>query len=594
MTIRNKMIFSIICFVIVPMFFIPMLMFSNYKGIVEDKINRSTQQTLAQVANNMGTVFDNMISASNMLCFDSELIDSLRRYKGSSTWERYLFQTRIETKITNVQNATLYPYNSDIVMIDFKGDIFSSSSYHSTVNYSRLSQEDWFKKTIAMNGYMLWMAPLGDYLNPEGDDRKKIAMARLIKDPSNGNSYGIILISLYPEMRLESPYKAGAQWGGSQLLLLNNQGKIILGNEPALVGTTYQHWRVLLPFLKQTSGDNSFVLKIAGQKTVGNYYLLSKTDWKIVQLIPYKVLMRDIDRLRSYQITINLLFLAALILVTVFISWTITTPLHRLSLLMRQVPKGDFSLRADIKGRDEVAELGNDFNIMVREMEQLIKQLQEAQALREKSRLEALQAQINPHFLFNTLNDIKWLASINRAGNVSQMIAALGKLLETTLGKNEELITLTEEISCIKSYILLAKMRYGDRFEVVYEIDPELLNCRIPYLLLQPLVENAIIHGFEDMESDGLIRIRGYRQQENLLIEVADNGKGIDSDRLKILLTMPNPQSGRFSNIGIKNVSERIVLYYGREYGLTVESKEGSGTSIRLLLPCRWGGEASA
>ena len=412
MTIKNKMLYSIICFVIFPMLFMPIIIYPAYKGIVEEKINIATQQTLAQVANNIGAIFDNMIAASNMLCFDRDLAEVLRRPKYRTQWEKYRAQSRIDEKIINAKNATLYPYNADIILIDFDGNIYSSSPYYTKKTLPGITSQKWFQKSVAMNGYMLWMAPAGDYLDLKGEDKKNIAMARLIKDPKGTRGYGVLLISLYQEMILGSLLNTGTQLEGSRLFLINNEAKVVLANESSLVGTSFTSE----PFIKHFgTGDNgSFTFDVDNQKTVVNYYTVPKTEWKVVQLIPYKILMKEIDRLRSYHITVNVVFLAALVLVSIFISWTITHPLHHLSLLMQEVPKGNFRVRVDVEGKDEVAQLGGNFNIMVREIEALIKELHEAHELREKARLEALQAQINPHFLLNTLNGIKWMATNER------------------------------------------------------------------------------------------------------------------------------------------------------------------------------------
>ncbi|TCL61489.1 two-component system sensor histidine kinase YesM [Hydrogenispora ethanolica] len=583
MTIQKKLLFSIICFVIIPMFLLPFITYNSYRKIIEAKINVSTQQTLAQIDNNLGAVFDNMIAASNMLSLDRELIDILKGRKYDSRWEKFSAESKIEEKILIAKNANLYPYNADIVILDFHGNVYSASSYYTGKSYREIAAQDWFRRAREMNGYMLWMAPSGSYVSLNGDDRRNIAMARLIKDSRSGRGYGILLISLYPEMKLAAIFKTEQQLEGTQLFLLNRQAQVVLAGDPGLLGKDL----AAEPFVKRLgqAADGSFVFAAGRRKTVVNYRTVPKTNWTIVQQVPYRVLMKEVDRLRSYHLTINLIFLGALLIVSAFISWTITHPLHRLSLLMQQVPKGNFAVRADIRGRDEVAQLGASFNVMVQEIAVLIQKLQEAQAMREQARLEALQAQINPHFLFNTLNDIKWLATLNGAANVSQMIAALGKLLETTVGRSDALIPLSEEIQCIESYVLLQKMRYGNKFEIRYEIAPPLLDYRVPQLVLQPLVENAIIHGFEDMDSGGEITITGYCREDRTYIDVTDNGKGIAAAKIEQLLEAENRQKGRFNNVGLRNVNERIALYFGKRYGLTVASREGSGTRIRLCLP---------
>lgn len=592
MSIRNKLVYSIILFVITPMLFMPAIVYHTYENILKDKINASTQQTLAQAANNMGAVIDNMIAASNMLSLDKELIEILKKKNYNNEWERFYEQSKVIDKLANAKNAALYPYNADIIILDFNGNIYQSSIYGLDNTYGEIKNQNWFKQTVDMNGYMLWMAPAGQYMNISDFGKDNIAMARLIKGDKGTGGYGVLLISLYPEMKLASMLKTVGLPEGTHLFVVNNVGSIILADDLSMVGHRLDEKLFMNQMISDYNG--SLTMDIHGQRTVINYYTVPKVNWKVIQMIPYDALMRETEQLRRYNIIVNGLFVTGLVLVSILLSSGITGPLHRLSLLMQEVPKGNFNVKATVKGNDEVAQLSNSFNIMVREMDRLIKQLEEEHKMREKAHLDALQAQINPHFLFNTLNGIKWLATLNGAGNVSQMIAALGKLLETTLGKNEEMIPLSEEIKCVDSYVLLQKMRYGDKFDVQYNIDDEILSYRVPRLILQPLVENAIIHGFEDIESGGIIIINGRKQLDSMLIEVVDNGKGISAEKVSGILKGSNDKKGRFSNIGLNNVNDRIELHFGSDYGLTISSHEGIGTTVQMRLPLSEGGVVDA
>ncbi len=222
---------------------------------------------------------------------------------------------------------------------------------------------------------------------------------------------------------------------------------------------------------------------------------------------------------------------------------------------------------------------------MVKEIDRLIKQLEEEHKMRERMYFETLQMQINPHFLFNALNAIKWMAIMKGQNEIGTTIAALGKLLETTLSKNGEIISLSEEIQCIDSYVLLQKMRYGDKFDIRYSIDETILSYKVPRLILQPLVENAIIHGFEDMELRGVITINGYKQSNVLFIEVIDNGRGMSPEKIDQILKGLYKSNKFNNNIGLKNINDRIKLYFGPDYGLAIRSEEGKGTLVRICLP---------
>lgn len=576
------MLYSIICLVIIPMLFVPIVTFQNNAQILESKINVCTQQTLSEISKNIENVIDSMLAVSNVLCFDEELIYSLSRDNYDSDYSWYIEKKKkIEDKITNAQNGSLYSYNSDIAIIGFDGNCYVSSAYPILKTYDEVINEKWYKQAIDMNGYTLWMAPSSEYFQLTGKEKGNIAMARLIKDNA-GRGKGVLIVSIYPEMGLRSFLKSEESIKGSRMLLINSSNKAIFGSTPLSN----------MDFLNDVSfNDNmeksrdAFTYKIEDRQMTINYLTIPKTNWKIIQMTPYESMMGEIMDMRRHNIIINSIIMGILIVISILISWSITRPLKNLSFLMQEVPKGNFSVRFDVKGKDEVADLGRSFNIMVKKINNLINQLEKAHRDREKARLEALQAQINPHFLLNTLNSIKWMAIMSGAENVSLMLSALGNLLETTLNRKEEMITLSEEITCVDNYILLQKIRYGDRFEMKVDVPERIQAYFVPCFILQPLVENSIIHGFEDIESGGIITIRGRQEGNLIMIEVEDNGKGIPKSRLKDLLENEKQCKGKFSNIGIKNVDERIRLNYGDEYGLTLSSREGKGTIATLKLP---------
>lgn len=198
---------------------------------------------------------------------------------------------------------------------------------------------------------------------------------------------------------------------------------------------------------------------------------------------------------------------------------------------------------------------------------------------KEECRLLALQTQIQPHFLFNTLNGIKWLCIIESAPTAERMIESLGHILEYSLGKTKDCVTLEEELTCLKHYVELQKMRYGNIFDVFYEIDEKLLKLEVPVLILQPLVENSIIHGIREKEDRGEIWIRARQTDDEAVISVEDNGEGISEERICEILN----GNGTTGNIGVVNVKERMELYY-RDSRFEIVSEEGRGTRIQMIL----------
>ncbi|MCL6547651.1 MAG: sensor histidine kinase, partial [Alicyclobacillus sp.] len=225
----------------------------------------------------------------------------------------------------------------------------------------------------------------------------------------------------------------------------------------------------------------------------------------------------------------------------------------------------------------------------------LFNQVEEEGRRKRQAELAALQAQINPHFLYNTLNGVRWLVLMGEEpARVGQVITSLVKLLQNTLGKDEEFHPLAEEIELVKSYLTIQEMRYRDKFKVEYALDAEVMKAPIPRLILQPLVENAIFHGIEPGKRPGTIRIAACKDTGRLRIEVSDDGVGIPSEILSNLFTGDQKPRKSFSGIGLRNVHERIQLLYGNEYGLRVESERGHGTRIIMLLPEGGAGDVQA
>lgn len=582
MTIKRKMLIMIICFVILPMLFLPIITTLIYGNILERKVNDSTQQSLAQIANNLDGIIDSMVTSSEILCNDKGLINILIGREHAHEWEKFYEWMDVQNKMQSILDTTLNQYNASVTLVSLNGIVYSTSKEISNLTYKEIIKQSWFKQTTEMDGHILWFGPAGQYAGlAEEDNFSYIAMTRLVKDYING-SCGVLIISLYPEAKKGKLFTTGSQERNIKIFLLNDKNIVILANDKGMTGNNI--------------GNKSFVHKLNGargsitdvienNKTIINYYSISKPNWKIVQLIPYDFLLKETKQLQWYNIIVNLLFMAALILVSIFISWNIANPLHKLSQLMVEVPQGNFNVRISVKGNNEIARLGRSFNVMVEGMEKLINELHEVYETREKLRLEALRAQINPHFLLNTLNSIKWMGVVHGEAKSSQMIAALSSLMGAILYSDDELIPLSDEIKYLESYITLQKMRFGDKFDIRFAVPEDLLDFKIPGLLLQPMVENSIIHGFEEIDSGGLIIVSGIRKEDEVIIEVCDNGKGISSKINEGLLNAPNRGKGRFSNIGLKNVNDRILYRYGSKYGLKIISGEGEGTTIQLRLP---------
>jgi two-component system sensor histidine kinase YesM len=260
---------------------------------------------------------------------------------------------------------------------------------------------------------------------------------------------------------------------------------------------------------------------------------------------------------------------------------------------MEKIQAGETQALVDVDRQDELGYLGQVYNKMVEDMNHLMNSIYREQITRKEAELKALQSQMNPHFLFNTLESVNWMAQMNNVPEISDTVSNLSSLIEANIGRDSRLITLSEEIAYIDQYIAIVKRRLEDRLEFHEIIDQNVLHVRIPRLLIQPLVENAVYHGIERVRRKGIIELKAESEDDKLIISVYDNGVGISTeelDKLSDRLSMDDDAyfkmiGKRGKSIGIENVNRRIKLFYGQEYGLKLESGEGQYTRVTASIP---------
>jgi sensor histidine kinase YesM len=300
----------------------------------------------------------------------------------------------------------------------------------------------------------------------------------------------------------------------------------------------------------------------------------------------------------SNFIVYTLLILAVIsILSSLLFSRYLMKPLLHLRGLMKRAELGDLKAYWVWDSQQEMNELGYSYNQMLNRIEELIKQVKQEEALKKDAEIEALQYQLNPHFLYNTLNTIKWVAKIHKTPQISEVVTALVLLLQSSLGKRGDFISLQEEAQLVEAYMAIQFFRYGDEIKVSYEIDDFAKKCLVPRMILQPLVENAIIHGIKQLKGKGTITIKAWMDRDLLFCEVTDNGIGMPAHLLnteeagfekkatRIFPAQPNSMKERMSGIGLIHIREKIKLYYGPDYKMHIFSKERQGTTIRISLP---------
>ena len=310
-----------------------------------------------------------------------------------------------------------------------------------------------------------------------------------------------------------------------------------------------------------------------------------KTGWTVVDCVRVEELLRRSNEAQSIYVLVAIGLMAVALFFSRFVAKSITLPIQRLCDSMERVQEGDFSV-SDIvvDSENEIGSLTKSFNVMTHRIHELMEQNIREQEAKRKSELKALQSQINPHFLYNTLDSIIWMAEGKKNEEVVLMTASLARLLRQSISNEDELVSIGQEIEYARGYLTIQKMRYKDKLEFWIEVEPSILNIRLIKLVLQPVIENAIYHGLKYKESRGLLLVKGFMKNGNAVLQVIDDGVGMDQETLDHIYER-HKVDYHSNGVGIYNVQKRLQLYYGNEYGIVYESKPGEGTTATITIP---------
>lgn len=324
------------------------------------------------------------------------------------------------------------------------------------------------------------------------------------------------------------------------------------------------------------TGDNAKIYTLSRSE---------KTGWTVVGCMNMAELVKDSRKAQSMYVIIAIALVIISLLFSSLIARNITLPIQKLRDSMAKVQTGDFSAASvDIYSRNEIGSLTRSFNVMTHRIEELMAQNVHEQEEKRKSELKALQSQINPHFLYNTLDSIIWMAEGKKNEEVVLMTASLARLLRQSISNEDEVVPVRQEIEYIRSYLTIQKMRYKDKLEFTIDVDPAINYVTIIKLVLQPIIENAIYHGLKYKESKGMLLVRGYEEGENAVLEITDNGVGMEPEVLEHIFEK-HKVNYRSNGVGVYNVQKRLKLYYGNDYGITYKSSKGVGTTAIIKIP---------
>lgn len=403
------------------------------------------------------------------------------------------------------------------------------------------------------------------------------SLAKAVQDPETGEVLGVILLDIRHDI-IQSSINGVTIGEKGFVFVMDQEDNIVYTPVNGIVYRVNPKWvKAMEPMSVQIQG--------------GSYQIRSElspyTGWRTVGVFSMDEVMSSVNTIVYILFTCVIISLVLVVIVSFKFSRTLTNPIFKLKRLMKQAESGDLTVRFNFEHNDEIGELGQSFNHMIARIDQLIQMVYVEQENKRTAEMKSLQEQIKPHFLYNTLDTISWMARDYDAEDIVRLVDALTNMFRIGLSHGKDIITVKEEITHVSNYLYIQKIRYKDKLNYVIHVDESLYAIEVPKLILQPLVENAIYHGVKAKRGGGTITITGVPEGENLVFTVQDNGAGMPQEKVEELNRRMSERSvlDEQKSFGLFYIRERIQLCYGKGYGVHVESALGEGTRVTITLP---------
>lgn len=491
----------------------------------------------------------------------------------------------------NSQITLLYDNNKDsianIALLSKEGELLEAVPAARLKTGLDVTKEQWFGNTLKRTDNLHFTTPHVQYIfdNNEKQYRWVITLTRAVEITyGTSTEQGILLIDIrYSSLQqiLEN-ITLGNQ---GYLYMISGSGELIYHPRMQLIETGQMSENIALAAGYR---DGNYREKYHGERREVSVKSVGYTGWKLLSVTPERGLPLNNLKLMLFAIFIIAAFLLVLVLTNTFISSRITIPIQRLEKSVNAIEAGDLDTEVYMGGSYEIRHLGRSIGDMAKQIKALMGDIVAEHESKRKSEFDTLQSQINPHFLYNTLDIIVWMIENEQKQEAVKVVTALARFFRISLSKGKSIITVMDELEHVRNYLMIQQTRFKNKFVYSIEAGEDVMRLVCLKLMLQPLVENAIYHGMEFMDGDGEIAVKAYRDEEGLWFQISDNGLGMTDEQVESLLGETNHVSSRRgSGIGVKNVNERIRLYFGENYGLTIRSEPDEGTMIKIHLPAQ-------
>ena len=476
---------------------------------------------------------------------------------------------------------------SNIALISKEGEPISVVPAARFRKNFKAEDEEWFVNALNKTENIHFTLPHVQKMFEKGDNSYNwvISMSRAVEITVGGSTEQAVLLIEMAYQGLEEVLDEVTLGNGGYIYLMDSKGDIIWHPKFELIASgRVKENNLVAAGYDDGSREEIFngTRQTVVTKTVGY------TGWKLVGVIKGTGISLNMLKTRLFIVFVILLIIFIVILINSYISFRVTNPIRELEKSVKALEEGNLDADIYMGGSYEVQHLGKSVQDMKFRIKGLMQDIVSEHEEKRKSEFDSLQAQINPHFLYNTLDIIVWQIENEKQSEAVHTVTALARFFRLSLGKGKNIVTVKDEIDHVKNYLMIQHMRFKNKFDYEFDIAEDVLELPSLKLMLQPLVENAIYHGMEFMDGDGMIMVKAWRKEDELYLSVADNGLGMTEDKVEMILTGKSTSgNGRGSGIGVKNVNERIKLYFGEAYGLTIDSEPDEGTTVIIHLPAK-------
>ena len=560
---------------VIGMLFLGMALLLRFSSSANEMAAETSQRVLEQVNWSLDSYLRSMMRVSDTVYY--------RVIKNAD-----LEQSGTEQELRDALEL-LYAKDRDVLvslaLFDSDGGLISATPLTELKNSVTPSREEWFTAAMERIENLHFSTPHVQNLFEDPDSRYHwvVSLSRHVELTGGGViRSGVLLVDMNFSGIEQICKDVSFSDGQGYLYLIDRNGEIIYHPRQQLI------YAGLLEENNQAAAaysDGTYTEVFRSQRRQVTVKTVGYTGWKLVGVAPTESLRDNYSQLLLFALFVVSLSIFLLVFVNLRLSEWITAPMKKLDLAVRQLEKGAETADFDVDGPYEVEHLSHSVQSMVSTMRHLMEDVIQQEEEKRRSELDVLQSQINPHFLYNTLDSVVWMTENGRTQEAVVMLTALARFFRISLSKGSNIIPIGDELEHARNYLTIQKMRYKNKFSVDISAEPGIEKLYTIKLIVQPILENAIYHGMEYADGDGEIHIRAFREGENAVIEVEDNGPGMSDETVQQLLKPGRCSKAKGSGIGLRNVHQRIRLTFGAPYGLSIRSEPDNGTVVRICLP---------